>query len=52
MLEILENVCVKAGVSDNKKIQYLAALIKLLSTVDPRDGITDLGLRIKEILLW
>ena len=51
VLEVLEHVCIKTGVSLRKKSSYLSALVKLLAS-SSGDGTADLGLRIKEIMLW
>ena len=53
VLEVLNNVCLVAGCPVDKKAGYLAAFTKLLATTSASSTPTlDLGLRIKEILLW
>ena len=52
VLQILINVCVKPGVSVRKKALYLSAFYKLISSQAAGTGTLDLGLRVKEIMLW
>ena len=52
VLEVLVNICRRSGgVGDNRKVGYLQALVGLLQKIASKDTNTDLGLRVKEIML-
>jgi len=52
VLEVLVNICRRSGgVADTKKVSYLQALVGLLQDLASKDTHTDLGLRVKEIML-
>jgi len=52
VLEVLVNICRRSGgVADTKKVSYLQALVGLLQDLASKDTNTDLGLRVKEIML-
>jgi len=52
VLQVLVNICRRSGgVADTKKVSYLQALVGLLQDMATKDTSTDLGLRVKEIML-
>ena len=52
VLDVLVNICRRnGGVADTKKVSYLQALVGLLQDLAIKDTNTDLGLRVKEIML-
>ena len=52
VLDVLVNICRRSGgVADTKKVSYLQALVGLLQDLATKDTHTDLGLRVKEIML-
>jgi len=52
VLEVLVNICKRnGGIADTKKVSYLQALVGLLQDMVSKDTTTDLGLRVKEIML-
>jgi len=49
--EVLLNICARSGVTNKKKSGYLSALVNLLTDLAKQDPLSDIGLRIREILL-